>query len=123
MTYKQLAYEFIQHMNNIMNINLGSIASISNDQTLMTLNGEEHIGSTNIYTRLAKMNFKNFFINPNYIQSQPTGTAREHIIVSGGGTIQIIEMLKYTQKNMTFTFLLMNYGGTYMISNIMLMIV
>lgn len=123
MAYKQIAYQFIQHFNSMMNANIGSIAAITNEQTLMTLNEEEHIGSTNIYARLCKLNFKNFQIYPNYTQSQPSGITQEIIILSGTGTIQVLNTLTYTPKNMTYTFLLRNVGGTYVISNIMFLII
>ncbi len=123
MTYKQMTYQFIQHMNNIMNTNIGSIAAITNDQTLMTINDEEYIGSRNIYAGLCKLNCKNFQMYPIYTQSQPSGIAQENIILAGSGTLQILNNLTYVQKNMTYTFLLRNIGGTYMISNMMLLIV
>jgi hypothetical protein len=102
-----------------MNTNIGSIISITNDQTLMTINDEEYVGSSNIYARLCKLNCKNFQMYPSYTQSQPSGISEENIILSGSGTLQILNTL----KNMTYTFLLRNVRGTYMISNMMLLIV
>lgn len=117
MTYKQLTGQFIQYMNNIMNNNMTNISSITNEQTLMTLNDEEHIGSSNIFSRLCKLKFKNFHMFPHYTQSQPISP--DNIILSGNGTI----FLSYLTKSMTYTFLLQNIGGNYMISNMMLLIV